>query len=80
MSTVNIHVSNSDVVMLKVHVLLATAEFELIYTSIYVCTVQWNLGLSKEMHVMATIHQSVFGDMNVKVSTWQQHQPRPKIA
>jgi len=35
MSAVNIHLSNSDVVMLKVPVLLATAEFELVYTLVF---------------------------------------------
>jgi len=34
MSTVNIHLSNSDVAMLKAPVLLATAEFEIVYTSV----------------------------------------------
>jgi len=36
MSTVNIRLSNSDVAMLKVPVMLATVELELVYTSIRV--------------------------------------------
>jgi len=40
MSNVNILLSNSDVAMLQVPVLLATAEFELVYTLVYMYTVK----------------------------------------
>jgi len=36
MSTMNIYLSNSYVVMLKLPILLATAEFEFIYASVHV--------------------------------------------
>jgi len=39
MCTLN-YLSNSDVAMLKVPVLLATAEFEHAYASVYMCTVK----------------------------------------
>jgi len=67
MSTVNIRLSNSDVAMLKVPVMLATVELELVYTSIRVY-IQWNPTPSKAMHLVATTHQPVFGDMNVAVA------------
>ena len=35
-----IHLSNSDVAMLKLPVLLATAEFDLVYTPVYMYTVK----------------------------------------
>jgi len=38
MSNVNVLLSNSDVAMLQVPVLLATVEFELVYTLVYVYT------------------------------------------
>jgi len=65
MSTVNIHLSNSDVAMLKAPVLLATVEFDLVHTLVQVFTV--NPAPSEVMHIMATTHQSVFSDMNVTV-------------
>jgi len=67
MSTVHIHLSNSDVVMLKVPVLLATAEFELIYTLVFTCTVKprfLKINACNEYHSPVSIR-----DINVKVST-----------
>jgi len=68
MSTVNINLSNSDVVILKVPVLLVTAEFELVYALVYVYTVKPRFlkrNACNGYHSPVTIR-----DMNVKVSLY----------
>jgi len=73
MFIVNIHLSDSDVAMLQVAVLLATSKFDLVYTPVKSRSLICNACNCHHSPVSAWWHEGYSTALLVK--TWQQHQP-----